>query len=123
MGYFNYSSLLDGIPPQGLCQHVDAGNKSSKAYCSNPDLRDVININPGHTLLKMSHEIYGRPTPNEIRAKDLPEIAPMNGFVDYHANVEKIQEEQLQDLMSSFNPESIPVIHTLAKEYGLLSRF
>lgn len=101
MGYFNYSTLLDGIlkpdgtPKQGFCQNVDSSNTSSKAYCTSPDLRDVIDLNPGHTIKKMSHEIYGKETSIETQAKDLPKVAPMNGFVDYHASVANKQDEQL----------------------------
>lgn len=123
MGFFNYSQKLDGIPVGGICQHVDARNKSSQCFCTNPNLKHYVNLNPGHKLAQMSYEIYGHDVAADTPISKLPKVAPMDAYVDYHKNIKDLSDEQLQDLMSSFNPESIPVIHTLSREFAVFNRW
>lgn len=119
MGYFSYSKDIDGIPAGGTCQKINTTDPNSKEFCSRSDLRSVVNLNPGHKLKDMAKQMYAYEFPISKQSNLLPS-PPMNGFVQAHRN---LKDEQLQDLMSSFSPESIPVIHKLAQEFAVFNRW
>jgi len=127
MGFFNYSPLLDTIDKftngKGSCQYKEAGNSSTAAFCSNPNLPTLINLNPGHKIDSMSYELYSKHVNMSTPFSQLPTPAPMDGFVEYHARVAKLNDNQLGMLMSSFNESSIPVISDLAKNYLVFNRW
>jgi phospholipase C len=48
------------------------------------------------------------------------QVAPMNGFV---ANAETHEKGWGEKIMSCFNPETVPVISTLATEFALFDKW
>ncbi|KAI9598210.1 phosphoesterase family-domain-containing protein [Syncephalis fuscata] len=79
-------------------------------------------LDPEHTILDSNKEIFGLdkvPTP-------YPKTAPMNGFA--HTAAELITKgpnitECRQHVMSAWPADSLPITHTLAKEFAVFDRW
>jgi phospholipase C len=77
---------------------------------------DYISANPGHDFESVEKQLYG-----EVgRVLDPP---PMNGFVAAHIEEEKGDVELGKKIMECFDPDKIPALTTLAREFCVCDRW
>ena len=66
--------------------------------------------------------MFGKPIEPWKKAEDLP-VPPMNGFVAQHKNTQHWSDKSLKELMTGFDPSSIPIFATLAEHFVLFDRW
>jgi len=73
---------------------------------------DYISANPGHDFESVEKQLYGE-------TGCVVEPAPMNGFVAAHIEEEKGDIELGKKIMECFDPDKIPALATLVREFCL----
>ena len=77
---------------------------------------DYISANPGHDFESVEIQLYGQ-------AGAIVDPAPMNGFVTAHIEEEKGNVELGKKIMECFDPERLPALTTLAREFCVCDRW
>ncbi|KAJ3384811.1 hypothetical protein HDU92_003410 [Lobulomyces angularis] len=121
-GYFNLTNLTP-FNISNFCNYEESNNNQSKKYCSSKNLATNVKINPDHSMEGFNVDYFGvnNSTFLQMESKFLPEILN-NGYVERNKNI-GASEYQLEQLMSSFDPNLIPVTYTLAKEFALFENW
>ncbi|MCL4561576.1 MAG: phosphoesterase [Chloroflexi bacterium] len=88
---------------------------SEKVYVSNTS-GYVTATNPSHDVIDVEKQMYG-----EVGRIVHP--APMNGFVKVQIEAAKGDVEEGKKIMECFDPERIPALTTLAREFVLCDRW
>eukprot|EP00050_Salpingoeca_kvevrii_P006263 m.288336 g.288336 ORF g.288336 m.288336 type:complete len:486 (+) comp11952_c0_seq1:1207-2664(+) len=104
---------IDGLTGKEY-NHVKASDPSSRRIFVDSNAV-YVDPDPGHSLQATSEQIFGQQPPPAV----LPDVAPMDGFAQ-NAIAKKIDPTAV---MSMFNKTSLPVINTLAQEFGMIDRY
>jgi phospholipase C len=76
---------------------------------------DYITIDPAHDFVSVEKQMYG--------AGPVVDPAPMNGFVAVHINEAKGDVELGKKIMECFDPDKLPALTTLAREFCVCDRW
>ena len=93
---------------------VPSGPTSERVQVSNR--ADYISANPGHDFESVEKQLYGE-------VGRVLDPAPMNGFVAAHIEEEKGDVELGKKIMECFDPDKIPALTTLAREFCVCDRW
>ncbi|KAG9298460.1 hypothetical protein G9A89_003683 [Geosiphon pyriformis] len=121
-GYFRYSSEIKGLTGREY-NLVDPSDQKSKKIYATQDAVYIDSDDPGHSVNDTFEQISGYPGDPRTKFRDIP---PMSGFVQNLIRNYKIDvkdEKRLKHVMNAFNPDDVPVIHTLAKNFALFDRW
>ncbi|OZJ05608.1 hypothetical protein BZG36_01469 [Bifiguratus adelaidae] len=117
MGYFNYTSDINGLSATS-CNPVNPQDDNSAQVCATNQaiLKDP--MDPPHGYHDVTYQITGNPN----LASNSVTSAPMNGFVadfaaNYNISSTNTSEACLGMIMNAFAPETIPIMSTLAEEF------
>ena len=80
------------------------------------DAPPVTDVDPGHALGDVNHQMYGRPE------SGFPANGANDGFVANYRRYASTDDEA-DDIMRCFAPESLPVLTTLAEEFSVCDRW
>lgn len=116
----SYDHML-GYLPNG---HGLAGDEFNLVDPSDPTSERVfvsnrsayITVNPGHDFDSVEKQMYGQ-------TGRVVDPAPMNGFVAAHIEEEKGDVQLGKKIMECFDPDKIPALTTLAREFCLCDRW
>ncbi|KAJ3228288.1 hypothetical protein HK099_004281 [Clydaea vesicula] len=120
-GFFDYDEKIDGILKITPCYNAVANNTNSQKFCVAKGLKNYVPFGPNHSVQGADHQIFGSNIRQDIPASELPSSPPMNGFLENNLN--NFDVKDAQSYVSSFDPKTIPVITTLAKEFALFNRW
>jgi len=97
------------------CNPMDTTDPTSQSVCVNDHQPYKIFIDPSHSVEGTAEQVYGVWPP----PADLPDVPPMNGFVQKYVSQGGIPDE----VIGAFAPKDIPITAALANEFAIFDRW
>jgi phospholipase C len=124
---FGYLGIGEGLPAGGATNYLKPGDTNTEKFTSRKGGDyTAIGEGPSHSLKQTNEQLFGQSKPPANVAAAQP---AMNGFVASfltsleHDLKRKPTENELQQVMNSFDPIQLPVLSTLAKNFVLCDRW
>ena len=97
---------------------INISDPNSELFYINSDAYYIQPGDPDHSCTGTAFEEYG------VSYDTLPDYypAPMNGFIHQYNNRDK-NGHNGSEIMNSFSPDAVPIITTLASEFGMVNEW
>ena len=124
LGYLrsNRSDIIGCIPEMGRncsCPFRSNDTLTGPYYSVGPNAVYIQPGDPDHHVEGTTLQLYGVNVPSSVHTYP----APMNGFIESystHENSDKPINDSGQFIMECFTPETLPILSTLANEFGII---
>lgn len=105
---------IDGLTG-AECNPTNTSDPKAPKVCVNDRQPYIIGVDPSHSVPAAGNQVYGQwPLPDV-----LPEVAPMNGFVQQYLS----QGGNPDEVVGAFNSKTLPITSTLATEFAVFDRW